>query len=125
MGGIITLTEGPSVYVVYYSTQVIAYGETATGTVSESCKLQGTTAADCSANVFLKAGGTSTKASTTSLLTGADYHRFNVAITGGADKTASATGSCKSSGATSQTNSRGVVTIAVLGALGLAAVLSL
>jgi len=59
-----------------------------------------------------------------SSLTGAAYYRYDVAITGGVEKTASATGKC-TSGGTYAADSRGVLAMAVVGALSLAAILAL
>ena len=93
-------------------------------TISESCALQGTTAADCHASLYISAEGQSTAAATESLLTGTDYHRFNVAITAGATKTASPSGSYKS-GAMATADSRAIGVMAVVGALSLVGILAL
>lgn len=66
-----------------------------TGSVAENCELQGTTAAVCAATISVSIQGTSTAITTTGTLDGTDYHRFDVAITGGAEKTAAATGECQ------------------------------
>ena len=106
------------------STQVEAFGQVATGTVGESCSLQGTTAADCHATVFVAIDGTSTSTASETLITGTDYHRFDVAITGGADKTGSGAGTC-SSGAMATVDARGIVAMAIVGVLSLAGILVL
>lgn len=72
-------------------------GYEVTGSVAENCELQGTTEAACTATISLSVDGTSTSTSTEATLSGTDYHRFDVAITGGAEKTAAATGECRAS----------------------------
>ena len=109
----------------YVSTQVDTLGVQGTATGSESCNLQGTTAADCHASVFIEAEGESTSTVVETSLAGTDYHRFNVAITGGATKTASPSGSYKSSGAMATADSRAIVAMAAVCALGLVGILAL
>lgn len=77
-------------------TTVVSDGVTVVGKVYESCALSGTTAASCIASISASAQGESTKTSDTTVISGTDYHRFDVEITGGAEKTASATGRCSS-----------------------------
>lgn len=96
-GNVITLTAGPSTYVVATATATEIEGYEVTGSVAESCALLGTTAADCTATVSVSVDGTSTALKTTVTLSGTDYHRFDVAITGGAEKTAAPTGECGAS----------------------------
>lgn len=93
-------------------------GTTAVAAVSIGCALSGTTAASCVESVSLSVGGTSTKTTITSLLTGTDVHRFDVAITGGAEKTAAATGTApvSGSGAMSLGGREGMTLAAVLAA---------
>ncbi|KAI3394972.1 hypothetical protein diail_2030 [Diaporthe ilicicola] len=93
---VFTLTANPSTYVVATATSTEVQGYEVTGSVAENCALLGTTAADCTATVSLSVDGTSTALETTVTLSGTDYHRFDVAITGGAEKTAVATGECGS-----------------------------
>lgn len=69
-------------------------------TMQETCVLAGTTAATCSATVVASADKTVTTASAVVTLSGTDYRRFDVEITGGADKTANPT-ACSESAATS------------------------
>lgn len=91
-----TLTAGPSTYVVAKATSTEIQGYSVTGSVAENCELQGTTAATCTAIVSVTVDGTSTAVTTTIPMDGTKYHRFDVAITGGAEKTAAATGKCSS-----------------------------
>lgn len=91
---VFTLTAGPSTYVVATATSGVIEGYSVTGSVAENCELQGTTAAVCAATISVSLQGTSTATTTTGTLDGTDYHRFDVAITGGAEKTAAPTGEC-------------------------------
>lgn len=125
-----TVTEGPSTYIVETTTSSEIAGETIAVAVGESCALEGTTLAACTATYSVSADGTATSDVTTQTLTGTDYHRFDVAITAGADKTASATGSCnaggKSSGASGAgVDARGVGVLGLLLSAGLVGVLVL
>lgn len=76
------------------ATSGVIQGYSVTGSVAENCELQGTTEAICTATVSVSVDGTSTAITTTSTMDGTDYHRFDVAITGGAEKTAAPTGEC-------------------------------
>ncbi|KAH8803346.1 hypothetical protein F5884DRAFT_903908 [Xylogone sp. PMI_703] len=118
----LTLTEGPSVYIASSVSLIESNGETVTATIAESCALKGTTAANCKAAVTLSAQGQETSSTTALTISGTNYHRFDVPITAGAAKTATATGKC-TSGAMHTADSRGVLAMAVAGALGLAGVL--
>ncbi|CAN8097550.1 unnamed protein product [Discula destructiva] len=91
---IATVTQGPSIYEVAITTTVVYAGVTGVGKVYESCALSGTTAASCTGSASVSVQGESTESAVATVLTGSDYHRFDVDITGGAEKTASATGSC-------------------------------
>lgn len=91
---IVTMTEGPSTYAFDITTTAVIADQTAAVEGSENCALSDTTAADCTAVVSGSIDGTSTQTTITSLITGAAYHRYDVAITGGAEKTASATATC-------------------------------
>jgi hypothetical protein len=74
------------------STVVSGIPVTATG--KETCALAGTTAATCTITAKLTASTTSTSTTSTETLSGTDYYRYDVAITGGAEKTANPTGTC-------------------------------
>lgn len=104
---VFTLTANPSTYVVATATSGVIQGYSVTGSVAEDCDLQGTTEAICTATVSVSVDGTSTAITTTATMDGTDYHRFDVAITGGAEKTAAATGECA---ATSGAVGRGLKT---------------
>ena len=108
------MTSGASFY--RGSTAVTGDGETLLA--YETCSLGGTTAATCTATAELEASGTSTSGTTVSTLSGTDYYRFNVAITGGAEKTASATATCAAKGAAANRNTRKVAIWALVGVIG-------
>ena len=92
----LTLTSASTTYAGEITSATTVYGTFATVSVGESCKLGGTTAATCTAAVSVSAGGSSTKTASTTTLQGSDYHRFDVLITGGAEKLAAATATCAS-----------------------------
>ncbi|KAK4239961.1 hypothetical protein C8A03DRAFT_13685 [Achaetomium macrosporum] len=120
----LTVTGGPSVYMVNYVTETSAFGHDAELTISESCALTGTTEANCVVSVAIEVDDTSTATSTSMVLSGTDYHRYQVAITGGAEKTASATGACKPN-AGAETNPDVVRVVGAALAIGLMGVLAL
>lgn len=66
------------------------------GSAAERCELRGTTDAICEATASLSVDGTTTSMEATTTFYGSMYYRFDVAITGGADKLAAATGECSS-----------------------------
>lgn len=113
----LTLTEGPSTYVLQTKTAGDVDGTQVALTVAESCALEGTTVATCTASISASADGTSTATTAVQTLTGAEYHRFDVAITAGAEKTAAATGTCEKQSGAGIVDARNVGMLgAVLGA---------
>ncbi|TVY78151.1 hypothetical protein LSUE1_G007855 [Lachnellula suecica] len=86
------LTSGASIYEFSTAVTVETMGYEVTGLVQETCVQSGTTAAACTETVQATVDNTKTTTTTTATLSGTDYHHFNVAITGGAEKTASPTG---------------------------------
>lgn len=95
-----------------YKTTTVMYDHSFVIEGGESCALLGTTAADCTVVATATVDGTSTQTASTTHITGSAYHRYQVPITGGAEKTASATGKCTSvnSGAV-PVNARQAVTL--------------
>lgn len=79
-------------------------GIAVTITGQETCALAGTTAATCTATAKVTASTSSTSTTSTETLSGTDYYRFNVAITGGAEKTASPAATCSSTKASAATS---------------------
>ncbi|KAL2131060.1 hypothetical protein VTI74DRAFT_5599 [Chaetomium olivicolor] len=92
---VITVTAGPATYRVSSATATRTASHDVSATLQETCELRGTTEAVCTATVGGSVDKTTTSASVTSTLSGTDYYRFDVAITGGAEKTASPTAECK------------------------------
>ncbi|KAI9056225.1 hypothetical protein LZ554_001153 [Drepanopeziza brunnea f. sp. 'monogermtubi'] len=125
---IATLTNGVSTYGFSSEATTRTQGVEVKVTVIESCALAATTAATCTATIKGEAAGTKTSTSTTTILSGSDYMRFDVAITGGAEKTAAATGACKSSAAAGNLslNSNSMMMLwALAGFAGAASILSM
>ncbi|KAG7286260.1 hypothetical protein NEMBOFW57_008568 [Staphylotrichum longicolle] len=90
-----TLTAGSSTYRVSTATATRTRGSDVTATVMEACDLRGTTEAVCSATVGGTVDNKSTFISSTTTMSGSDYYRYDVAITGGAEKTANPSAQCK------------------------------
>ncbi|KAH8905744.1 hypothetical protein BR93DRAFT_968978 [Coniochaeta sp. PMI_546] len=116
---IATLTEGPSTYAFSSSVSTKTAGYDVQATLQEACSLQGTTAAVCSATVGGSVDKTSTSTSTTTTISGTDYYRFDVAITGGAEKTANPTACAAKSGAAGL-STKAVAVWSLIGAIGVA-----
>jgi hypothetical protein len=91
------------------------------GEVIENCSLEGTTMAACNATVKASASGKSTQSVVTSTATGTNVYWFDVPITAGAEKTASPSQCSKS--AASGLNMKGATALALLGAVGVTALL--
>ncbi|KAK4555321.1 hypothetical protein LTR86_007618 [Recurvomyces mirabilis] len=83
-------TAGPTDYKITYDTSTAG----ATGSVAESCSLDGTTKAVCAATVSLSAGGKHTQTKTTSTLTGTQISYAQYPMTAGANLLASGSASC-------------------------------
>jgi hypothetical protein len=80
-----TATIASDYYAVSSSTNL---GGT-TASIAETCSLQGTTAAVCQITISGAVGGQTISTATSATASGADYYRYNVPITAGAEKTAS------------------------------------
>lgn len=95
-------------------------------TIAETCSLEGTTAAHCQDTIALSVDGKRTTASASQAVSGTGLHRYDVSITGGADKTASpeATGECKPNVAAG-TNPNVVRAVAAALTMGLLGVIAL
>jgi hypothetical protein len=90
-----TVTANSATYRVSTTAVTKTLGRVVSATLQEQCDLQGTTQAVCAATLGGTVEGHSTTDSTTMTLSGTDYYRYDVAITGGAEKTATATAQCK------------------------------
>ncbi len=119
---IVTVTEGPSIYRVSATTATRTGGYDVSATVQETCELRGTTAAVCTATLGGSVDKTTTSATTTGTLAGTHYYRFDVAITGGAEKAANPTAQCKSTSA-SWASTKAVVMWGLVGVVGVASLL--
>jgi hypothetical protein len=91
------------------------------GELIENCSLDGTTKAVCNGTVSATASGQTTQTTVTATATGTDVYWFNVPITAGAEKTASPSQCNKS--AASGLNMKGATALALLGAVGVTALL--
>lgn len=78
------------------TTYTVVAGYEGKGSVTEQCELRGTTDAICEATATIALDGTTYGMYSTTTWYGSMYRRFDVAITGGADKLAAATGECSS-----------------------------
>lgn len=93
---VITVTVASTTWHLSQAVTTTTLGYKVSATAIENCVLAGTTAATCTATAGGTADGTSTTTSTTMTLSGTDYFRFDVAITGGAEKTAAPAATCSS-----------------------------
>ena len=119
------MTAGPSTYIVTTTVEASTLGQNVKASVAESCDLSGTTAASCRLTIAGTVGERSTTTSTTSVLSGTRYRRFDVAITGGADKIANPTACASPTGGAGSLNPRNMALWAVAGVLGAASILAM
>lgn len=122
---IATLTVGPEHYVLssVISTKTLGYDILATA--QETCVLGGTTAATCTATIEISADGTKTSTKAVMTLAGTSYHRFDVQITGGAEKLVNPTATCASKNSAASFSSKNAAIWALAGVMGVASVLSM
>ncbi|KAI1863418.1 uncharacterized protein JN550_009529 [Neoarthrinium moseri] len=118
----VTVTEGPSTFAASSVVATSTAGHDIAVTIAENCVLSGTTAAVCTPTFGLSVDKTSTQTSATTTMSGSEYYRFDVPITAGAEKTASATNAC--SNAASGLNTRSMAMWALTGVVGLAGFLA-
>ncbi|KAK4120564.1 hypothetical protein N657DRAFT_579689 [Parathielavia appendiculata] len=124
--GVVTLTAGPSTYRISSTTAVRTNGQDVSATLQESCQLRGTTQAVCTAMIGGSVDKTTTSASLSTTISGADYYRFDVAITGGAEKTASPSAQCNAPPASGPSGSgASTKAVAIWGLIGVVGVASL
>ncbi len=102
-------------------TKTLGYDVSATA--QETCQLRGTTEAVCTATLGGSVDKTTTSTSMTSTASGSDYYRFNVAVTGGADKLANPSATCKP--ANSGASVKSVATWGLVGVVGVVSLLGL
>lgn len=86
-----------------------------------------TSAVTCGATIKGTAQGQSTALSTTTTLSGTDVYRFDVSITGGAEKLANPTGTCAAAGqsAGAMVNPKSIVLWVVAGFMGVGGLLAM
>ncbi|RYC65234.1 hypothetical protein CHU98_g997 [Xylaria longipes] len=119
---IATVTENASLYSFSSAVETKTAGVEVKATAIENCKLDGTTAATCTATAVVSAQGQKTTTTATTTYTDAATLRFDVSITGGNEKLANPTGKCS---AASSVNTRAVALWGFLGAIGAVSVLAL
>ncbi|KAH8893680.1 hypothetical protein GQ53DRAFT_821608 [Thozetella sp. PMI_491] len=90
----LTITSASTTYAGEVTAVAYSYGTLIDIYATEGCVLAGSTAATCSATAELTEGSSSTVVSSTTTLTGTNYHRFDVIITGGLERLADATTTC-------------------------------
>jgi hypothetical protein len=118
-----TVTAGPSIYRVSTLIVARAAGTDASLLLDQTCDLQGTTQAVCTTTTGVSLDGTTTTESGTVTLSGSTYYRYDVAITGGAEKTVSPTAECKP--APTRTSGASTKAVAMWGLFGIVGAASL
>lgn len=82
-------------------------GYDVTASIVESCSLAGTTAATCVGTIGGEVAGTKTSRTAEVTIASPTYYRFDVEITGGAEKTKNPSATCGAGGGTSGGSSGG------------------
>ncbi|KFY64905.1 hypothetical protein V496_02935 [Pseudogymnoascus sp. VKM F-4515 (FW-2607)] len=124
-GPVMTLTAGGGRYEAASTVTTRTMGYDVTVSVEETCTLAGTTAATCTATAGGEADGTSTSATAVVTVTSPTYYRFDVEITGGAEKTKNPAPTCSSEGAASSLNTKTMAIWALTGTFGVASLLTM
>jgi hypothetical protein len=112
-----TVIVGPSKYEISSAISTSTRGVDVKVGIAETCALEGTTAAVCTVTLSASAAGTSTSTQSTATNSGSAYYRFDVAITGGAEKTANPT-ACPAGNAAAGFNKKAVALWGLTAALG-------
>jgi hypothetical protein len=89
-----------------------------TVTAQDTCHLAGTTAATCTATIKATISGTVVSTAVAETLSGSTYYRFDVEITGGAEKTANPTGTCGAKSAATSLSVKNMAIWALAGVIG-------
>jgi hypothetical protein len=121
----VTVTANSATYILSTATVTRTLGRQVSATMQENCALQGTTQAVCAATIGGTVDGQAATTSATTTFSGTDYYRYDVAITGGAEKTASATAECKPKGNSAASTKAMAMWGLVVGAAGVASLLGL
>jgi hypothetical protein len=121
----LTLTEGSTEaeYTSLPATTSAFGGADVHGNVGLKCSLAGTTAAVCTETAEVTANDRSTATAVTTSLSSANYVRYDVAITAGAEKTASATATCANAG--SSLSGKKTALFAMAGVFGVSGLLAM
>ncbi|ELR05338.1 hypothetical protein VC83_06531 [Pseudogymnoascus destructans] len=122
---ILTITEGSAVYQWDYTATTRTMGYDVTASLVESCSLAGTTAATCVGTAGGEAAGTKTSKTAVVTIASPTYYRFDVEITGGADKTKNPSPTCGAKGAATSLNAKTMAIWALTGTFGVASLLSM
>ncbi|KAL2070278.1 hypothetical protein VTL71DRAFT_13304 [Oculimacula yallundae] len=91
---IATVTFASTTYHFSSAVTTSTMGSNVQATAIEACSLQGTTAATCSVTIGGTVDGKKTSSTTATSVASPSYYRYDVEITGGAEKTAAATATC-------------------------------
>ncbi|CZS96337.1 uncharacterized protein RAG0_05707 [Rhynchosporium agropyri] len=91
-----TVTVNPTTYHFSTAATTSSAGHNIKGTAIEACSLQGTTAAICSVTIGGTVDGKKTSVTSQTSVVSPTYYRYDVAITGAAEKTAGAAATCTS-----------------------------
>lgn len=119
------MTAGPTTYALSTAVVTRTLGYNVAATIDEHCILGGTTAATCTATAIASVDGKSTSGTVTTILTGASYRRYDVEITGGAEKTASPLATCGAKSAGARVNAKARAIWALTGVFGIVSVLAM
>ncbi|OBT65066.1 hypothetical protein VE03_05264 [Pseudogymnoascus sp. 23342-1-I1] len=124
-GPLMTLTAGGDNYEFASTVTTRTMGYDVTVSAQETCTLAGTTAATCTATAGGEADGTSTSRTAVVTVASPTYFRFDVEITGGAEKTKNPAPTCSFEGAASSLNTKTMAIWALTGTFGVASLLTM
>lgn len=100
-------------------------GYDVTVSIEETCTLAGTTAATCTGTAGGEADGTKTSYTAVATIASPTYYRFDVEITGGAEKTKNPPSpTCGVKGAATSLNAKTMAIWALIGTFGVASLLT-
>ena len=120
-----TVTAGTDHYEMANTVTTRTMGYDVTASIEETCTLDGTTAATCTATAGGKAEGQSTAETVVVTLKSPSYYRFDVAITGGAEKTKNPSPTCGATSAAMSLSAKTMAIWALTGTFGVASLLTM
>lgn len=120
-----TVTAGSDHYELASTVTTRTLGYDVTVSVEETCTLAGTTAATCTATAGGEADGTHTSQTAVVTVASPTYYRYDVEITGGADKTKNPSPTCGSEGTATNLNAKSTAIWALAGTFGVATLLTM